>query len=489
MISIDESILGDLYLDDILLEKDHRNNLQKMGIPNNIAEYLHNFHDKYSLWFGDQFKDMPDFVNSTDKIRWVMSKRNDMQSILDWIRGAENVNIRQYSWEDALNKSHEWHESLMSSDEDVFYKDGEFIDDDGDIIKVYRDGYYWLDLETNNSRKEGNCMGHCGRSDKAETLYSLRHKDLYYKKSGMYGGESGNSYVTMAISPSDGKWFQCKGKGNQMPNEKYWPYIADILIEKEVYEYESEYNSSDDFAAEEFRSYVEDNKDTIENADEILKKIDESGLEAQAENLYNQYEFKNSDVYYQVDGDYEYEYIHANGWSGTEYTKKEMSRIKDMYHWSKKMDIEDVLNDIIIEKLNDNGGVYLPSDLVSQDYGYDDGDNLYEFELDDNYKLKFSINIRFDIAMVESHQGELSRFEDFLEGVDSIDKVFSDKESTEYLAEEIQDAFFEWLEEHLLEDEEEEEDYLTNVDIKRPFDLEGQMQFNFDESYRDFMNR
>lgn len=258
-----------------LLEKDHRPKMVKFGIPQEVADHLHQIDDKYSIWFANQFKGMEGFQNARDKVNWInVNHAEDITSILDWVRGATNIILKDYNWEDALNASHEWHESLTKSEE-TLAKEIELEDSDGEILKVYSDGYYWIDLETTYSRKESECMGHCGRTSKGDTLWSLRHRTKRYNKG---TAKNCNSYVTMSVSPRDGEWHQCKGKGNQKPVEEYYSYIADILIDNDILSYTSEYRSQDDFNANTLKQYVDDNHTKFENYNEIIEKIQESTI-------------------------------------------------------------------------------------------------------------------------------------------------------------------------------------------------------------------
>ena len=52
----------------LLLEKDHRQKIIKIGLPTEVADYLHNLNDKYSLWFADKINKMPMFQMSRNKL-------------------------------------------------------------------------------------------------------------------------------------------------------------------------------------------------------------------------------------------------------------------------------------------------------------------------------------------------------------------------------------------------------------------------------------
>lgn len=241
----------------IVLEKDNRPKIIKIGLPQEVADYLHNMSDKYSLWFADKISKMPQYQASRDKLRFVHSLQTPMQSILDWVRGEQNIKLNTYNWENALEKSIEYHDRLT-----VTHRDRET----NKIIKEYPDGFYWVDIERSSDSCERDSMGHCARTGKGDTLYSLRKYDKTIDKV--------EAFITIAISPDDGIWYQCKGKKNSKPKEEYYPYIVNILIEKNVFHFKSEYDTSHDFTSHNLKEYLEENPEEYPNTDEILEKIE-----------------------------------------------------------------------------------------------------------------------------------------------------------------------------------------------------------------------
>jgi len=80
--------------------------------------------------------------------------------------------------------------------------------------------YVWVDLHTTNCRFESERMGHCGRDSSADTIYSLRQRNVL--------GED-RPYVTVSLT-NEGKVIQCKGSRNSVPSPKYEQYIVDLLV-------------------------------------------------------------------------------------------------------------------------------------------------------------------------------------------------------------------------------------------------------------------
>lgn len=240
------------------MEKDHRKVMIGFGIPEEVANYLHGFNDKYSIWFANQIKTMPEFQAAKDKVNWIrVNLQTDMTGIVDWVTRVPNTILKAYDWEKANKLQKEWHESLQQSSLEGIEKNN--------IIKQYNDGYYWVDLESDRCDDEKELMGHCATTD-SETMYSLRRYDK--------DTNSISAFVTMGVNPSQGVWRQAKGAKNSKPKEQHWKYIVDILIDHELFRFWHEYGYTD-FSASDFRSYVDEHREDFPNADEIIEKIDE----------------------------------------------------------------------------------------------------------------------------------------------------------------------------------------------------------------------
>jgi hypothetical protein len=173
----------------------------------------------------------------------INSMTNRLTGIFDYFLSDlrnqhEAVDLVTTSLLDMWQIQDEWHKSLKAS--------GRIIKQEGRMLKRYPDGYYWIDLLTNDSPEEGDAMGHCGRTS-ADTLLSLRKKS---------DGGYFEPFVTIAINYKPGqenKFYsiqQCKGKNNTKPVEKYHPYIVDFLTD-DNFDVETvsndEYDSSEDF--------------------------------------------------------------------------------------------------------------------------------------------------------------------------------------------------------------------------------------------------
>ncbi|MCF7924307.1 MAG: hypothetical protein K9L64_04270 [Candidatus Izimaplasma sp.] len=244
-----------LYL---LLEKDHRNTIiNKIKLPEDVANYLHELDDKYSLWFADKINKMPEFHSSQYKVNWIRTNlQTIMQGILDWIRNSPSIKLNDYNWTQAREAQEEYHDNLESQSLEGT--------ETNTIIKKYKDGFYWVDLQSYSCKEEEQLMGHCGGSAKAQTLYSLRKYDPHT--------QTIEAFITLAISPDENTWYQCKGKKNSLPKPEYHPYIADILMSSDVFKFKTEYKSHLDFKAEDLIEYLKKSDKTPE-IEKFIKKI------------------------------------------------------------------------------------------------------------------------------------------------------------------------------------------------------------------------
>jgi hypothetical protein len=171
--------------------------------------------------------------------------RDQIQSIMDWYKVGLNGNIKPFealTFSELYEKSYEWHKSLEIGDGAIGY-----IEKNNIILDYRKDGigYYWVNLETNNSTEECNRMGHCGRTSYTNTLVSLRE---YVKINDKH--TLNKSVITGAIDfDKSGKIYQMKGPHNQKPDQKYYPYLIDLILKDDrIKGFGSEYSSDDDFS-------------------------------------------------------------------------------------------------------------------------------------------------------------------------------------------------------------------------------------------------
>jgi hypothetical protein len=239
--------------------------IQKVGWDEESAEILDRLCGPLSVFIGNkiieqkilEYGKFPDEVTQQQKVkmvlgelidnRYVYKQRQNITSIMDWIRVGLNGNLGEYKtmpYYQLYNASVKWHDELEVGQGDINYVE------DNPIILDFRGadglGFYWADLETNNSPEECDRMGHCGRSGYGN-LYSLRQVIRLNDKYTL-----NKSILTAAIG-EDGIMYQLKGGKNSKPEDKYHPYILPLFdLKKEDGEFfisgfGSEYDAARDF--------------------------------------------------------------------------------------------------------------------------------------------------------------------------------------------------------------------------------------------------
>jgi hypothetical protein len=215
--------------------------MDKLGLNGKNAEILDELAGPLSVWLANKFidyylREYGKFTKelSPDELKKVTIKKiNDADSIyqarqnivniMDWVRVGLNGNLgdnKNLSIDGLLRKSKEWHDSLDFGSGDINYVENnpiilDFRDENGD-------GFYWVDLQTNNSSEECNRMGHCGRSSYG-TLYSLREVKTLNPKYRI-----NKSHITASIG-GDGILYQMKGVKNSKPKDEYHKYVLPLF--------------------------------------------------------------------------------------------------------------------------------------------------------------------------------------------------------------------------------------------------------------------
>lgn len=253
--------LSSARLADKLIKKANRQHklIKIFGFSQEVANWIVQHAGPVSVWAADQIikfylssnnptwadKDgkftKQNVVESLNKdISALFHWRNYFTSILDWlyhpmVRGT--VNIRQLTIFEAKEKAEEFHENLETAGGDIDYKEK------NEVFAEYGNGIYWAKIEGGSSAEESRRMGHCGRSGKADTLFSLRENKPFGK-----GHTVNESHITVAYNSQDGKIYQSKGNKNQKPSQKYWHYIYDLITKLPEFKgFGSEYEASEDY--------------------------------------------------------------------------------------------------------------------------------------------------------------------------------------------------------------------------------------------------
>lgn len=234
-------------LSGVLLEKDERKTIvDVLKLPQKVADWAHGINDKLSLWIANTFKndlyaefpafkeidldkDYTDPLNRSKKKmllqildRWMDNRRDEYGYIMDWLRGRNEIAIetdkiilKDLTFKQALDRSKRWHDEVAK------IRGGQIQGETGEVIKVFPDGFYWINLQTSYCSKESAAMGHCGNVvESRNVLYSLR-KERY-------------PYITVELNHRTGKIRQIKGRANTRPKSDFHPYIVWFILDKNL---------------------------------------------------------------------------------------------------------------------------------------------------------------------------------------------------------------------------------------------------------------
>lgn len=238
----------------------------KEGLDVEQSTYLDEQCGPLAVWMFKKIKEYQDIIRLSwdekpfegkeliDRIisnRLVLKSGSNIQSIMDWIRIGLNGNISQVKdlpFTELFQKSKEWHNSLQIGQGKINYVEPHTHD----IILDFRDengeGFYWVDLNTNNSGEECERMGHCGRTGNRNSIVSLR--EVKRLPGGKY--TLNKSHLTAAIGV-DNVLYQLKGPKNSKPKDEFHNYILPLFYVKDengeylIQGFGSEYASEQDF--------------------------------------------------------------------------------------------------------------------------------------------------------------------------------------------------------------------------------------------------
>jgi hypothetical protein len=292
---------------DLVLEAvNHKALMQKRyNLPEDVAEYLHTLNSKNSWWFGREISEMAGYKNATNKLDWIRGNLSgQIQGIVDWLTSGSGPNnnpelnrpqegkfgLKSLNWDEALRLQDEWHVDI-GNNEHIEIKGDEKLP----IVKKYKNGLYWCDLGTANSSggykitmpngrqidskdEERSLMGHCASDPRGETMFSLR---MFDPKTG-----AKKAFVTATLSPTTGNFYQIKGpmdpitrEVNTKPDQKYWKYIADLLIKYKCFIYnDGGHKEQNDYRDDNFIVSIRGFKDTYPNKEELIKKASASKI-------------------------------------------------------------------------------------------------------------------------------------------------------------------------------------------------------------------
>jgi len=215
--------------------KDHRKNIiEKVGLPEEMAEALHNISNKYSLILAKMIK-------KEDNCKF--PKSYELQQVIDWLKlykehpylqESDLKELSSYSIREAISfandflKEFNYHQRITNEDR-------------SNAIINYPNDWYWLDLKTNSSKFEGKHMESCGEDENADTLISLRD-------------EKGLPHLTLSFIYQDKTLLQLKGKKNSKPKKEYYKKIYDIYEKLDISKHSKNVKTEFDFHVEDWKN-------------------------------------------------------------------------------------------------------------------------------------------------------------------------------------------------------------------------------------------
>lgn len=204
--------------------KDKRMNIMvnKIGLPEKVAEWCLTKSKKYCLWIANQIADKHCY-----RVNWFLESQtphqvqlannfsNEIDTVLDWKREVQNINLNEYSFKKAIKEATKFQKSLFVPNENGL-KNTNVVLDCGD--------FKWVQLvNSGDCKEEGSVMGHCiGNSSHSQRIssgvsiaFSLRDK---YNK----------PHLTVETYSKDKRIFEFKGHSNSSPKPEYLDYFVEL---------------------------------------------------------------------------------------------------------------------------------------------------------------------------------------------------------------------------------------------------------------------
>jgi hypothetical protein len=189
--------------------QDKRMNIMvnKIGLSEENALWCIEKSKKYSIWLANQMK--------TTNLR---KREHDVDTVLDWKREVQDVNLNELTFKEALNEAREFQNSLFIPNENGLENKNVVID---------MGEFKWVQLVTaKDCIEEGNAMGHCiGNGHHSSQIatgksmaFSLRDK-------------FNRPHITLEATTESKRIFEFKGNSNQLPKVEYLKYFVN-LVEK-----------------------------------------------------------------------------------------------------------------------------------------------------------------------------------------------------------------------------------------------------------------
>ena len=212
----------------------------KIGFTEDFAKDLYHICGTFSVILGNKIIDWattalkkPDssppekltVVKYLNDVGLTRPWKENLQEIIDFVRVGLNGNfssLKNDSIDEMRKRAKKWHDSLGGGTAKINYVETH------PILLDFRDknglGFYWANLETNDSREECERMGHCGRTASGNIIYSLR--EVIKIPGSKYS--INKSHLSASISKG-GTLFQLKGPTNSKPKDVYQKFITPLF--------------------------------------------------------------------------------------------------------------------------------------------------------------------------------------------------------------------------------------------------------------------
>ena len=204
--------------------QDKRMNIMvnKIGLPEIVAEWCLSKSKKYSIWLANQIGD-----KNCYRVNWFLENQtskqeqkkinfsNEVDTILDWKKEVQDINLNEHNFDNALTKAKKFHK-------DLFVPNGNGLKNTNVVLDCGE--YKWVQLVTvKDCKEEGNTMGHCiggnGHNTRISSgksvAFSLRDK---YNK----------PHLTLEAYSDNKNIFEFKGNSNSVPKTEYLDYFVKL---------------------------------------------------------------------------------------------------------------------------------------------------------------------------------------------------------------------------------------------------------------------
>tara|TARA_R110001606_G_scaffold32400_4_gene98138 strand:+ start:1081 stop:2136 length:1056 start_codon:yes stop_codon:yes gene_type:complete len=204
--------------------QDKRMNIMvnKIGLPEKVAEWCLSKSKKYCVWVANQIADKQCYrVNwflesqTLQQVQMLNNFSNEVDTILDWKKEVQGNNLNDYNFKKAILEANKFNKSLFVPNNNGL-KNTNVILDCGE--------YKWVQLITEpDCKEEGSTMGHCiGNSSHSQRIssggsiaFSLRDK---YNR----------PHLTIEANSKNKQVFEFKGHSNSSPKSEYLDCFVEL---------------------------------------------------------------------------------------------------------------------------------------------------------------------------------------------------------------------------------------------------------------------